>query len=300
MHKDNTSHSEMSDKKMKEMVLVLDDETYIRQDLFKNLSRKGYEVCVARSVNEAIEMITTKDVDFAIIDLKLDYSEYAGVNVIENINKIKPKTRVIVLSAYERDNEIEEKLNKVHFDGYISKGNEENYIISVINELARLRSLKPKKKCFVIMPFSATKSCQEDEWTDIFENTIKPAVEDSGFNYECFRACLAMGNIIIDIIDNLNKSDVVIADMTDRNPNVFYELGVRHSLRDATVLITQKMDDVPFDLRPYATLAYDWKTKKGKDNFKENIKKVFLQIEEGLDDSKIMSPVHEYFRVKSV
>ncbi len=286
---------------MKEMVLILDDEPNIGKDLLKYLRKKGYEVCAEKTIKGANDVIKKfENIDFAIIDLKLDYkSEYGGVNVIENINKIQPRTKIIVLSAYEWNTEIEEKLNKVKFDGFISKGGEKNYIKSVIDKLDELRSLLPKRKCFVIMPFSTTESCHQDEWSDIFENTIKPAVEESGFNYECFRASLVIGNIIRDIIDNLNKSDVVIADMTDRNPNVFYELGVRHTLQDATVLITQKMDDVPFDLRPYATLKYDWKTKKGRDQFKEEIKRVFSEIEKDPASMNIGSPVRQYLTPNS-
>jgi response regulator RpfG family c-di-GMP phosphodiesterase len=284
---------------MKKTILILDDEPNIRHDLLKNLKNKGYEVCAAETVEAANNIIEKHDVDFAIIDLKLDYnSEYGGVEAIEKLNNIQPRTKILILSAYEPNAEIEAKLNNVDVDGFISKGGERNYILAVIDELARLRSLPPKKKkCFVIMPFSATTSCNQDHWSEIFENTIKAAVDESGFNYECFRASCVIGNIIKDIIDHLNKSDVVIADMTDRNPNVFYELGVRHALKDATILITQNMNDIPFDLRHYAAIEYDWKTKKGRDNFKEEIKRVFLKIESDPARNNTMSPVRQYLNI---
>jgi nucleoside 2-deoxyribosyltransferase len=95
----------------------------------------------------------------------------------------------------------------------------------------------------------------------------------------------------------LNRADVVIADLTDKNPNVFYELGVRHALRNATVLITQNMDHVPFDLRHYATLEYEWTTKKGKEDFKNKIKRVLDEIERDPDNVNVMSPVREYLEL---
>ena len=279
----------------KDMVLILDDEPDIRQDLLRSLKRKGYEVCTAESIEVADQLIMDHNIDFAIIDLKIDYtSEYGGIDVIEYINKRQPHAKIIVISAYEFNIEIEEKLKNVKFDKYISKGGEDNYILAVIDALTELKKLRPKKKCFVIMPFSATTSCKQNEWLDIFENTIKPAIDDSGFNYECSRASLTMGNIINDIIDNLNRSEVVIADLTDRNPNVFYELGVRHSLRNVTILITQRMDDIPFDLQPYAVIKYDWKTKQGKESFKQDIAKVLSEIERDPNSDNTKSPVRHY------
>jgi ActR/RegA family two-component response regulator len=283
---------------MKISILVLDDEEGIRKDLSKYLLREGYEVCTAKTVHEANEIIQLQKIDFAIIDLKIDYiSDFGGIKVIENINKLQPKAKTIVLSAYEKNAEIENQLEKVSYYGYVPKGGATNYITAVIHELKNLRTMPPKRKCFVIMPFSSTKSCTEEQWLDIFENMIKPAVEDSGFDYDCFRANLVIGNIIRDILDNLNKADVVIADMTDRNPNVFYELGVRHALRNATILITQDMEDVPFDLKHYSCIKYEWTTKKGKGEFNNRIREAFSVIEKDPDGADVMSPIREYLKI---
>ena len=283
---------------MNTTILVLDDEEGIRRDLSKYLERAGYEVCIAKTIQEANEIIQLHKIDFAIIDLKIDYSsDYGGVRVIENINKLQPRAKTIVLSAYEKNRETENQLAKVTYYGYVPKGGATNYIAAVITELKRLKVSPPVKKCFVIMPFSSTKSCTESQWTDIFENMIKPAVEGSGFDYECFRASLKIGNIIRDILDNLNKSDIVIADMTDQNPNVFYELGVRHALRNATILIAQDMQHVPFDLRHYAAILYEWTTKIGREEFKKKITSAIAEIEKDPDGANVMSPIREYLKL---
>ena len=250
---------------MKISILVLDDEDGIRKDLLKYLTNEGYDVFTAKTIQEANETIQLQKIDFAIIDLKIDYgSNYGGIKVIENINKLEPRAKTIVLSAYEKNLGIENQLEKVTYYGYVYKGGPTNYITAVINEIKNLRAMPPKRKCFVIMPFSSTNSCTDEQWSDIFENMIKPAVEGSGFDYECTKANLVIGNIIRDILDNLNKADIVLADMTDRNPNVFYELGVRHAVRNATILITQDMEHVPFDLRHYATIKIRVDDQKGK------------------------------------
>ena len=102
--------------------------------------------------------------------------------------------------------------------------------------------------CFVIMPFSETKSCTEQEWTYIFDTVLKPAVEGAGLGYECHRSNATRGNIVAGIIRDLNDAYVVLADLTDRNANVFYELGVRHALTDRTIIVAQQRGDIPFDL----------------------------------------------------
>lgn len=87
------------------------------------------------------------------------------------------------------------------------------------------------------MPFSKTKSCSEEEWTSIFENLLKPAVETAGLDYVCRRSEATRGNIIGAIVQDLYGSYVVIADLTDRNANVFYELGVRHALQNRSIIL---------------------------------------------------------------
>jgi hypothetical protein len=113
------------------------------------------------------------------------------------------------------------------------------------------------------MPFSKTTSCDEEQWTFIYNNVLKLAVENAGLDYVCQRSVATRGNIVGAIIRDLNDSYVVLADLTDRNVNVFYELGVRHALKDRTLLIAQKREDIPFDLQAYANHVYDWKTPEG-------------------------------------
>lgn len=61
--------------------------------------------------------------------------------------------------------------------------------------------------------------------------------------------------------DGINRARVVIADLTGRNPNVFYELGIAHTLGKPVVMLTQSMDFVPFDLRQLRCIVYDYKPK---------------------------------------
>ena len=146
------------------------------------------------------------------------------------------------------------------------------------------------RTCFVIMPFSESDTCTEAEWNKIFEEVIKPAVEAS--SYDCRRSTATRGNFIKAIVQDLDASWVVLADLTDRNPNVFYELGVRHALKDRTILIAQNRDDIPFDLQSYANHVYHWRTEDGKNQFFNQIKALLEDVDQ--NPNRADNPVSDF------
>jgi hypothetical protein len=148
---------------------------------------------------------------------------------------------------------------------------------------------KPKPKCFVIMPFSPTPSCLD--WTEIYDTLIRPAITGSGFGYTCERSQIMSGAFVKDILANLYAADLVVADLTDRNPNVFYELGVRHALKNRTVLITQNRDHVPSDLAGYGVVVYK-PSLSGLKHFRRDLKVVLKKIAE--DPNRHDSPVADF------
>jgi hypothetical protein len=145
------------------------------------------------------------------------------------------------------------------------------------------------------MPFSATKSHSKEEWDDIFRSVFASAIEES--DYSCKRSEIHTGSLIRSIIDKLRNSKIVLADLTDQNPNVFYELGVRHSLSKRTIMVAQKMDDVPSDLRSHWTLIYG--TKPGEViQFKREIKRLILEIEKNPEYCD--NPVSDYLESEHI
>lgn len=157
--------------------------------------------------------------------------------------------------------------------------------------------MKNKKKCFVIMPVSKTKSCTSDEWAGIFEHMIKPAVTGCKLGFDCEQAKPCTGAFIRDILDGLNRADVVIADLTDKNPNVFYELGIRHTLKNRTILIAQNIKHVPSDLRSYWVVTYK-KDLTGANEFKRKVREILREMQK--DPEKPDSPVADFLEVKNI
>jgi hypothetical protein len=148
--------------------------------------------------------------------------------------------------------------------------------------------------CFVIMPFSKTESCSARQWSSIFKTLIKPAVEGAGLGYECVRSVATRGNLVAEIMENLRDAHVVIADLTDRNANVFYELGVRHALRDRTILIAQDRKFIPFDLQDYANHVYKSRNTYGRRTFQRKIRELLSEVDVRPDRSD--NPVHDFLK----
>jgi len=146
--------------------------------------------------------------------------------------------------------------------------------------------------CFVIMPFSETNSCTKRQWTNIYTSLFKKTVEEAGLGYECRRSTATRGSIIKGIIGDLDSSYVVLADLTDQNPNVFYELGIRHALRPRTILIAQDRTNIPFDLREYASHIYDWRTPAGRRKFRRVIVDILKDIDK--DSERSDNPVSDF------
>lgn len=113
-----------------------------------------------------------------------------------------------------------------------------------------IRSLNGK--CFVIMPF-------DEKFNEVYE-IIKETVETDELGFTCQRAddISTTGYIMEDVLMKIGKSEIVIADLTERNPNVFYELGIVHMVKDVekVIMLTQDMESVPFDLRPFRCIVY--------------------------------------------
>lgn len=98
-----------------------------------------------------------------------------------------------------------------------------------------------EKLCFAIMPFTET-------WSDNVFSLIRENIENLGL--QCIRADNSFGPIVIeDIWVKINQAAFVIADVTGKNPNVMYELGIAHALSKPVILLTQDMMNIPFDLK---------------------------------------------------
>ena len=110
-------------------------------------------------------------------------------------------------------------------------------------------STKPKPFVFVLMPF-------EEGFADIYKFGIKGAAEDADAYAQRVDEQIFVEGMLDRIFNQINKADVIVADMTGKNPNVFYEVGYAHALDKVVLLITQSADDIPFDLKHRQHIIY--------------------------------------------
>jgi hypothetical protein len=144
-------------------------------------------------------------------------------------------------------------------------------------------STTPKPFVFVLMPFN-------DEFKDVYELGIKEACKEAGAYCERVDEQIYEGYIIERIYNQISKADIIISDMSGRNPNVFYETGYAHALgKKRVILLTQKGEDIPFDLKHYPHLIYPTITVLKQelvkkmlwciDNPEENISKIGFNLQ---------------------
>ena len=140
-----------------------------------------------------------------------------------------------------------------------------------------------KNTCFFIMPFA--------EKFDIVYGTIKNGLQD---DYICKRVDEISGSIPIinKILVEILKAQFIIVDLSDSNPNVFYELGIAHTFKDAQniFLLKNKNSKVPFDITHLTYIEYDT----------NNLKYVVAQLKKAISDNKSFSDLNEALNVHGI
>jgi nucleoside 2-deoxyribosyltransferase len=111
---------------------------------------------------------------------------------------------------------------------------------------------KPKLFCFVLMPFSS-------DFDDVYQIGIKEACQAAGAYCERVDEQHYNERMLERIYNQIAKADLLIADMTGKNANVFYEVGYAHALGKPTVLLTRNAADIPFDLTQFPHIVYESK-----------------------------------------
>lgn len=126
-------------------------------------------------------------------------------------------------------------------------------------------SINPKPDVFVLMPFA-------DDLRPVYDDHIKVVASQLGLVVARADDFFAAHSIISDIWAAIYSSKIIIADCTGRNPNVFYEIGIAHTLGRPTILISQQIEDIPFDLRYLRFIVYEY-IPRGMTKFNDQLRK---------------------------
>lgn len=141
------------------------------------------------------------------------------------------------------------------------------------------------KSCFVITPVGKKNSKIYSEITAVIDESITPALQGK-FKITAAHLMLKPGAINKQIVDNLCNADLSIANLTNKNPNVMYELAIRHMLGKPVIIIANKRTKLPFDTLSYRTIFYDY-SEDGLSALKKQISTAVTEI----DFTEITSPV---------
>ena len=130
-----------------------------------------------------------------------------------------------------------------------------------------------KSDIFVIMPFLK-------DLKPVYDDHIRNTVQKMNLTVARGDDFFTAQSVMSDIWNAINSCRIVIADCTGRNPNVFYEIGMAHTLGKPVILISQNKDDIPFDIQYIRYLIYEF-TPRGMSEFE---KKLTSTIESELSD----------------
>ncbi len=111
-------------------------------------------------------------------------------------------------------------------------------------------------KCFVICPIGEENSDTRRNSDNVFEFIIKEGLDPLGYSVERADMIAKSGLITTQIIEQIVSCDLVVADLTDHNANVFYELAIRHLLGKPFIHIIRSDQKIPFDVAASRTITY--------------------------------------------
>jgi hypothetical protein len=249
---------------------------------------------ILRPQNEQEELIGLREAVLNAPEISTVYSHYRGENLpdmqfFDNalVDKFGiPKDKVAefkaiffdTLNAAKLIEEHNSKQRLIDVSGDVRAGGSGS--TAILKKLEKSVTIAAGDSCFVMMPFAPPLGTY-------YEKVYKPAIEKVGLKpVRADAEIFGTGKIMDQVWSGINSAKVLVAEMTTRNPNVFYELGLAHALKKPVVLVSSNEGDVPFDLKHIRVIYYDvndpfWGTKL-LDKVAENILSAIQHPEEAV------------------
>jgi hypothetical protein len=128
--------------------------------------------------------------------------------------------------------------------------------MAVIPVFGRPNHRMVKTDVFVLMPFN-------EEMNNIYNNHVKKLGEELNMNIQRADDIFTPKPFMEKVWDGICAAQLIVADCTQQNPNVFYEIGIAHTVGKKVILITRSADDIPSDIKHFDTILYDEQTQDG-------------------------------------
>jgi len=221
----------------------------------------GYDCELCETAEEAHGKFQHRLYDGIVCDILIPFrgARDGGLALAREFSSKYPSSCMVLVSQYVTARWVNEFAGFPNH-AFVEKG--DDVIEDLVREIGRIAK---SKYAFVCMPFAP-------EFADFYEVGIKPVVLECGF--KCVRADELEHNkgILTVVYEQIQAAHIIVADMTGRNPNVYYEVGYAHALEKDVVLLTQRTDDLPFDLRGFNHVVYEGRITLLKERLFQRVK----------------------------
>ena len=149
------------------------------------------------------------------------------------------------------------------------------------------------KECFIITPIGSTDSEIFKKTEGLIKSVLAPVLKEFGFTPMPAHHIDSTGSINKQIIEKIVNSELVIANLTGINPNVMYELAIRHSFGKRVITVAELGTKLPFDIIDQRTIFYS-DSMHGSEKFKPELTKAIRKcLEENLEVQNVSNPVFD-------
>jgi CheY-like chemotaxis protein len=243
----------------KASVLVVEDQPTWRESL-RGVLEEEYDVHIAINYQDAVNQLQNGASFHVIIaDKRLNDGDIAnedGIRLIKRLRDIEESVNVILLTGYPSYPEATIAYKELKVFHYLEKYprdrefDHEQFRLIVSNAVEDAQKKREGAFVFMLFPFT-------ENFLAIY-GELKDAIEEV-FPLSCKKASdfFAPRRLMDDIERGIKMSRLVIADLTGKNPNVFYEVGMCHGIGQTALLLTQGIDDVPPCLRDVRLIVYE-------------------------------------------
>lgn len=137
------------------------------------------------------------------------------------------------------------------------------------------------KTCFAATPIGTEGSEERNRSDIVLDYVIVPVLEPMGYTVTRADHIPNAGSITSQVVTHLVSSDLAIFDLSGHNPNVFYELGIRHSANKPYIQIDDGNLRIPFDITVFRTIIFDYQNPRSIDQAKQQLEEMVRAYEQG-------------------